>query len=89
MSVAASVALFQLVYVPYYWEKTQHGLHLQKAARQRQRQQRRAVAVEHIAGSFGGSFGSTAQLGAHAFKAIESSTYGDTQALPVISSSRK
>ena len=28
MSVAASVALFQLILKPFYWEKTQHGLHL-------------------------------------------------------------
>jgi cellulose synthase/poly-beta-1,6-N-acetylglucosamine synthase-like glycosyltransferase len=28
MSIAASMALFQLIVKPFYWEKTQHGLHL-------------------------------------------------------------
>ena len=28
MSVAAFIALFQLIVKPHYWEKTQHGLHL-------------------------------------------------------------
>ncbi len=28
MSVAASIALFQLIFKPHYWEKTQHGFHL-------------------------------------------------------------
>lgn len=28
MSVAAFIALFQLIRKPHYWEKTQHGLHL-------------------------------------------------------------
>ena len=31
MSVAASMALVQLIFKPFYWEKTQHGLHLQAA----------------------------------------------------------
>jgi cellulose synthase/poly-beta-1,6-N-acetylglucosamine synthase-like glycosyltransferase len=31
MSVAASVALIQLIFRPYFWEKTQHGLHLKHA----------------------------------------------------------
>lgn len=30
MSVAAMVAVFQLVYNPFFWEKTQHGMHLKK-----------------------------------------------------------
>ena len=30
MSVAACMALFQLVLKPHYWEKTEHGLHLRK-----------------------------------------------------------
>jgi glycosyltransferase XagB len=29
MSVAAGMALWQLIIRPHYWEKTQHGLHLQ------------------------------------------------------------
>ena len=29
-SVAACVALFQLIFKPHYWEKTQHGFHLQQ-----------------------------------------------------------
>ncbi len=28
MSTAASLALFQLIFKPHYWEKTKHGLHL-------------------------------------------------------------
>ncbi len=28
MSIAASLALFQLIFKPHYWEKTKHGLHL-------------------------------------------------------------
>jgi len=28
MCVAAAMALFQLIFNPHYWEKTQHGLHL-------------------------------------------------------------
>ena len=28
MCVAAAVAMFQLVFKPHHWEKTQHGLHL-------------------------------------------------------------
>src|SRR5205823_2720564 len=28
MSVAAFIALFQLIVKPHYWEKTEHGLHL-------------------------------------------------------------
>jgi cellulose synthase/poly-beta-1,6-N-acetylglucosamine synthase-like glycosyltransferase len=31
MSVAASVALWQLIVRPFFWEKTQHGLHLKNA----------------------------------------------------------
>ena len=31
MSVAASVALSQLIFRPFFWEKTQHGLHLKNA----------------------------------------------------------
>ncbi len=30
MSVAAILALFQLIFKPHYWEKTVHGLHLRK-----------------------------------------------------------
>ncbi len=30
MSVAAIMALFQLIFKPHYWEKTVHGLHLRK-----------------------------------------------------------
>jgi cellulose synthase/poly-beta-1,6-N-acetylglucosamine synthase-like glycosyltransferase len=30
MSCAAYMALFQLIFKPHYWEKTKHGLHLQK-----------------------------------------------------------
>lgn len=32
MSVAACYGLYQLVYRPHYWEKTEHGLHLAEAA---------------------------------------------------------
>ncbi len=28
MSIAASLALYQLIFKPHYWEKTKHGLHL-------------------------------------------------------------
>ena len=31
MSVAACMALFQLIFKPHYWEKTIHGLHLRKS----------------------------------------------------------
>ncbi len=31
MSLAAFLALFQLIFRPYYWEKTEHGLHLRKS----------------------------------------------------------
>ncbi len=31
-SWAAYVALYQLVFMPHYWEKTRHGLHLRKAS---------------------------------------------------------
>ncbi len=30
MSVAATMAFFQLIFRPHYWEKTKHGLHLKK-----------------------------------------------------------
>lgn len=30
-SIAAYIALYQLIFMPHYWEKTLHGLHLQKA----------------------------------------------------------
>ena len=30
MSIAAMMALFQLIFKPHYWEKTVHGLHLRK-----------------------------------------------------------
>jgi len=30
MSIAACIALFQLIFKPHYWEKTEHGLHLGK-----------------------------------------------------------
>lgn len=33
MSVAACIALVQLILKPHYWEKTQHGFHLQARAR--------------------------------------------------------
>jgi cellulose synthase/poly-beta-1,6-N-acetylglucosamine synthase-like glycosyltransferase len=33
MSVAAGIAFVQLIFKPYFWEKTQHGLHLWKRAR--------------------------------------------------------
>jgi cellulose synthase/poly-beta-1,6-N-acetylglucosamine synthase-like glycosyltransferase len=32
MSIAAMVALFQLFFKPFYWEKTEHGLHLKYVA---------------------------------------------------------
>ena len=32
MSVAACKALWQLIWSPHYWEKTQHGLHLENNA---------------------------------------------------------
>src|SRR6266700_2073471 len=28
MSIAASVAFFELIFRPHYWQKTKHGLHL-------------------------------------------------------------
>ncbi len=31
MSVAAFLALFQLIFKPHYWEKTEHGLHLRSS----------------------------------------------------------
>jgi len=31
-SIAAFIALFQLIFKPHYWEKTQHGLHLSAKA---------------------------------------------------------
>ena len=33
ISVAAFIALYQLVFKPHYWEKTVHGFHLEKAER--------------------------------------------------------
>ncbi len=30
MSIAAAMALYQLIFKPHYWEKTVHGFHLQK-----------------------------------------------------------
>ena len=30
-SLAAYIALYQLIFMPHYWAKTHHGLHLQKA----------------------------------------------------------
>ncbi len=49
MSVAASIALYQLIYAPFYWEKTQHGLHL-RAARPA-RPARLGAAIERYAQS--------------------------------------
>ncbi len=34
MSIAAVMAFYQLLFKPHHWEKTQHGLHLKKAANQ-------------------------------------------------------
>src|SRR6266536_3656098 len=31
MTVAASLALYQLIFKPHYWEKTKHGLHLRSS----------------------------------------------------------
>ncbi len=31
ISISAFIALYQLIFKPHYWEKTVHGLHLQKA----------------------------------------------------------
>jgi hypothetical protein len=30
MSIAAWIALYQIIFKPHYWEKTVHGLHLSK-----------------------------------------------------------
>ncbi len=32
-SIAATIALYQLLYKPHYWEKTLHGLHLRKQSK--------------------------------------------------------
>jgi cellulose synthase/poly-beta-1,6-N-acetylglucosamine synthase-like glycosyltransferase len=40
MSAAACVALVQLVFKPHYWEKTQHGFHLQARAKKQKRRTR-------------------------------------------------
>ena len=32
MSIAAFMALFQLIFKPHYWEKTEHGLHLRASS---------------------------------------------------------
>ncbi len=32
MSIAAFLALFQLIFKPHYWEKTEHGLHLRASS---------------------------------------------------------
>ncbi len=34
MSIAAMIAVYQLIFKPFYWEKTQHGLHLKYASQQ-------------------------------------------------------
>ncbi len=39
MSIAATVAAWQLVTKPHYWEKTKHGLHLKKQQQHMQEQQ--------------------------------------------------
>lgn len=80
MSIAAMVALFQLIYVPHYWEKTQHGLHLQSAANQQLNidtanlRQHITVAVEQFA-----------QSSIQAGNFIKSTTHSDRHALPVTS----
>ncbi|HEU5383636.1 MAG TPA: glycosyltransferase family 2 protein [Ktedonobacteraceae bacterium] len=61
MSIAASVALVQLIFKPHYWEKTQHGFHLLAHAQKKMRQARanaarnpgtgrRGAADPHVAG---------------------------------------
>jgi cellulose synthase/poly-beta-1,6-N-acetylglucosamine synthase-like glycosyltransferase len=77
MSVAASIALVQLVYAPHYWEKTRHGLHLQNPAQSFQG----AAIIQHVAGSLGG----TARVGAQALHAIDISMM-DTQEVPTTAS---
>jgi len=34
-SVAAFMGLYQLITRPHYWEKTNHGLHIKKAAEEK------------------------------------------------------
>ena len=47
MSVAAMIALFQLIFKPFYWEKTQHGLHLKYITPQ---QSLSISGVHHVSG---------------------------------------
>lgn len=30
MSVAGYIALYELIVKPYYWQKTEHGMHLEE-----------------------------------------------------------
>jgi cellulose synthase/poly-beta-1,6-N-acetylglucosamine synthase-like glycosyltransferase len=76
MSVAASVAFIQLLYVPHYWEKTQHGLHLQAA------KLRHMILDESQKAA---SIGRITQSGIRAIKSLEATTYGDTApSLPIV-----
>jgi cellulose synthase/poly-beta-1,6-N-acetylglucosamine synthase-like glycosyltransferase len=76
MSVAASVAFIQLLYVPHYWEKTQHGLHLQAA------KLRHMISDESQASA---SIGRITQTGIRVIKSFDATTYGDTApSLPII-----
>ncbi|MBI4057774.1 glycosyltransferase [Candidatus Microgenomates bacterium] len=45
-SIAAGVALYQLLIKPHYWEKTHHGLHLKEQEDKRQKEIKRVQAQE-------------------------------------------
>jgi cellulose synthase/poly-beta-1,6-N-acetylglucosamine synthase-like glycosyltransferase len=46
MSVAAYVALFELIFRPHYWSKTKHGLHLQQQSEEDAGDERSALVEE-------------------------------------------
>lgn len=48
ISVSAGIALFQLFFKPHYWEKTIHGLHLDRADRQATRESARALRKKRL-----------------------------------------
>jgi cellulose synthase/poly-beta-1,6-N-acetylglucosamine synthase-like glycosyltransferase len=49
-SLAAVMAIYQLITKPHYWEKTNHGLHLSKDGSPREGKQIRRLAADGLAG---------------------------------------
>ncbi|MBP9819327.1 glycosyltransferase [Candidatus Woesebacteria bacterium] len=52
VSIAACIALYQLIFKPHYWEKTIHGLHLKKAELEEKLQSEQSNVVPALTAPF-------------------------------------